>query len=84
MLNNKRAPIYGTELKIVPGIDEGYVPESEVEDTIDIAKATVVTSKVKNDPHNRHKIVLDIDLRTKLLESSTPGHYHLYIDKEIP
>lgn len=31
-----------------------------------------------------HKLVLDIDLPAKLIPSTTPDHYHLYIDKEIP
>lgn len=30
-----------------------------------------------------HKPVLDIDLPAKLIESSRPGHYHLFIDKEM-
>lgn len=29
---------------------------------------------------NRHAILLDIDYPAYLLESSTPGHYHLYLD----
>ena len=30
---------------------------------------------------NLHRIVLDIDMPAFLVESSTPGHYHLVIDK---
>lgn len=30
-----------------------------------------------------HKPVLDIDMDCVLLESSTPGHHHLFIDKEM-
>lgn len=30
-----------------------------------------------------HAPVLDIDLPCKLVESSTPGHFHLFIDKAI-
>lgn len=31
----------------------------------------------------KHKILLDIDFPVFAVESSTPGHYHLYLDKEI-
>lgn len=31
-----------------------------------------------------HKPVLDIDFPAALLPSSTTGHYHLYLDKEVP
>lgn len=31
---------------------------------------------------NRHTVVLDIDHQAHLVESSTPGHYHLYV--EVP
>ena len=31
----------------------------------------------------KHKVLLDIDLPCSLIESTTPGHYHLYIDKTL-
>ena len=31
-----------------------------------------------------HKVVLDIDFPAKLIPSSTPGHFHLYVDCPIP
>lgn len=31
-----------------------------------------------------HMPAIDIDFPCELVESSTPGHYHLYVDKEIP
>lgn len=31
-----------------------------------------------------HKPVLDIDMPVKVIPSSTEGHFHLYIDKEMP
>lgn len=30
----------------------------------------------------KHAPALDLDVPTRLIESSTPGHYHLYIDVE--
>lgn len=40
--------------------------------------ANVISSKIAGT--NRHTVVLDIDHPTYLLKSSTPGHYHLFID----
>ncbi len=31
-----------------------------------------------------HRVVLDLDLDTVLVASSSPGHYHLVIDKALP
>ena len=54
------------------------------------ADATVVTSEVcdaegrnQYEPRGTHKPVLDIDLPVKLIPSSTEGHFHLFIDKEM-
>lgn len=33
---------------------------------------------------NVHRPVLDIDFPVKLVPSSTEGHFHLYLDKEMP
>jgi hypothetical protein len=32
---------------------------------------------------NKHLFVLDLDCEAWLLQSKTPGHYHLIIDKEL-
>lgn len=59
----------------------------------EIDTANVVNSVVEDswpDPENRwpekakHKPVLDIDFPVKVVESSTPGHHHVFIDKELP
>lgn len=43
-----------------------------------------VVSSLNNDllgpDAGRHKVVIDIDHPTYLVRSSTPGHYHLYVD----
>lgn len=49
----------------------------------DIDKANVISSinhraSANGVPH--HALVLDIDMPTWLMPSTTPGHYHLYID----
>ena len=55
--------------------------------TTDLDKAHVTTSMVAGsgvgDRGVMHKVVLDIDMPAVLLESSTPGHHHLYIDHEM-
>jgi len=40
-----------------------------------------MTSKVLGS--EMHKPVLDIDLPVMVLPSTTPGHFHLFIDKEV-
>lgn len=45
-------------------------------------RANVATSEVK-DAVNTHKLLVDIDFPCKLIPSSTPGHFHLFIDKMI-
>jgi len=71
-------PILGQALMVVPGIDAGYVPADLYRETADIDEATVITSLTPKS--GRHKIVLDIDHPAQLIPSSTPGHFHLYID----
>jgi len=34
--------------------------------------------------YSRHRPILDIDFEAVLVESSTEGHYHLYLDKLMP
>lgn len=51
-----------------------------------IEKANLITSKTERYPYGveYHRPVLDIDFPAELIPSSTPGHYHLYLDKQIP
>lgn len=67
-----------------------YTDAEEIE-TTDIEKAQAVTSRVAEprawlgpDDAPRHRVVLDIDMEAELIPSSTPGHYHLYLDHELP
>lgn len=50
-------------------------------------RANVVLSKVEPASAwadmNLHKPLIDIDMPAKLIPSSTPGHFHLYIDKTM-
>lgn len=62
------------------------------EKVADIERANLITSIVVIDIdlpvklaafQSTHKVVIDIDLPVKVVASSTPGHFHLYIDKEM-
>ncbi len=50
--------------------------------TAEITESNVVTSRLKDIDH--HKVVIDLDMDAALIPSSTPGHYHLIIDKTMP
>lgn len=49
-------------------------------ETGQLDEAKLLGSRVDKD---RHIIALDLDMPAALVPSSTPGHYHLYIDHEI-
>lgn len=58
-------------------VDSGYTAdEVPVEE---IHRANIVTSKIAGTAW--HKPVLDIDLPVTVIPSSTPGHFHLVIDR---
>jgi hypothetical protein len=43
--------------------------------------SNLISSEIKGT--TRHRILLDIDFPAALIPSSTPGHSHLYIDKQL-
>jgi hypothetical protein len=48
------------------------------------AEADLVTSLLREEFNTTtHAPVIDLDLPCRLVESGTPGHYHLYIDKAV-
>lgn len=62
-----------------------YVNESR-EVVASLEGANAVTSRTEDSllkMDGRHKPVLDIDFPAKLIESSSEGHFHLYLDKEL-
>lgn len=63
--------------------DDGYDVEPWQERPID--QANMITSRVDGSSYGirYHRPLLDIDFEAQLLPSSTPGHYHLYLDKQI-
>lgn len=54
--------------------------EQRITPAMNREEANLVSSEVGG---GMHMPAIDIDLPCKLIESSTPGHYHLYIDKEL-
>lgn len=73
-------PFPGQELRSVDFGDSDYDTTSQRAD--DVEDANLVTSKVAGRVF-RHKPVLDIDFPAQLVPSSTPGHFHLFLDKEM-
>lgn len=60
--------------------------EGAGEPTDDLNKAEVVTSRIDTPDDeftDHHRPFLDIDFPVAVLPSSTEGHHHLYIDKEM-
>ena len=65
----------------VSGRDDDEYEGTRHDEADDIKDAHVITS---HDPTTgMHRPILDIDLPAALIPSSTPGHYHLYIDKPM-
>jgi hypothetical protein len=63
--------------------DSCTLDDSHVDDgrkLVSESEANLVSSRLVND---MHAPAIDIDLPCKLIESSTPGHFHLYIEKEM-
>lgn len=70
---------------------DGDVYEEAAQQAVEAAEANVVTSLAADnsadvflDVEAMHYPVLDIDLPCELVPSSTPGHFHLYIDHPVP
>lgn len=70
---------------------DSYAPIPKTDITTDPEEAVVVTSVVgtpegsytEGNVGDRHKLIIDVDFPVYAVPSSTPGHSHLYIDKEI-
>lgn len=66
--------------------DPGDVKEDDYTgehvDSDDITEAHVILSQ--DIDTSLHRPILDIDFPVHIEESSTPGHFHLYLDKPMP
>jgi hypothetical protein len=64
----------------VLSVDDGYgIYNKEVRREVPAIRANLVTSTMRHD-RKRHAPVLDIDVPHLVVDSSTPGHSHIYID----
>lgn len=70
---------FGASFKAPAQIPDSYTP-TELESCSDERDANLVSSLL---PNGNHAPVIDIDLPCRLVASKTPGHFHLYIDKEM-
>jgi hypothetical protein len=63
-------------------VNDGYSTyQTEVREPCGESVAQVVTSLIRfHDGKHKHAPVLDIDVPSEWVPSSTPGHAHLYID----
>jgi hypothetical protein len=56
-----------------------------VTDNVELNKANAISSEIRQGNNvGEHLIVLDIDHDACLVPSSTPGHWHLIINKALP
>lgn len=78
---DQKHPFPGNVLMRVDKMDE-YDDETRtpVEDTAD---ANVVSSHFGGVRSDFHRPVLDIDFPAALVPSTTPGHFHLYLDRAL-
>ena len=79
----RELPLEGQVLQTVDLMTDNYGGADGRYATSDPDKAYVITSEIDGGPR-RHRPVLDIDLPARLIPSTTPGHFHLYLDIEIP
>lgn len=86
-MTSRELPLPGNVLQTVVNLDT-YAGNSGRYDTRDPEAAQVTTSMVEAPcqcvGHRMHRPVLDLDLPAKLVPSSTPGHWHLYLDVAVP
>lgn len=59
--------------------DRGYGGRQRVDERCVAADANIITSEVQHS--SMHAPVLDVDMPCALVPSSTPGHFHLFIER---
>ena len=74
-------PFPGNVLMRVDRMDD-YEDETRTP-VVDTPDANVVSSHFGGVNSDLHRPVLDIDFPCAAIPSTTPGHYHLYLDKAI-
>lgn len=74
-------PVLPRELYIGE-VPEDYNDIGDLTPTDDMNEAHVLSSEIKGTT-NMHAPVLDIDFPARLYPSSSPEHYHLYLDRAM-
>lgn len=67
----------------VEDIEDAHVITSRVAGQRPPRDAAGLNDPTVNEQEMLHKVVVDIDMPARLVPSSTPGHFHLYIDHEM-
>lgn len=75
------SPMPGQVYQSVPTFDS-YEAQDGRFATTNLDEAQVITSMVAG-VSGKHKLIIDLDLSAQLIPSSTPGHFHLYVDHVI-
>ena len=91
-MRKREHPFPGNIMQTAGTFDANYGAEEVRFFTDDLDAAAVLTSIVADEmPEVRpltgypmHRPVLDLDFPAQLIPSSTPGHFHLYLDVKIP
>jgi hypothetical protein len=86
MSKKRTSPMPGQIYQTVEDLDS-YEASAGRFATKKLKEAQVITSVVDKAEVGfgpTHKLIIDLDLPAQLIPSSTPGHFHLYVDKEIP
>lgn len=78
-----RVPVFDDPEVVAAGLADDDYDAAHVY-TTELDAAHVVTSQAKNDVPGYHRPVLDLDFPAALIPSTTPGHFHLYLDKPMP
>lgn len=65
------------------GMDVPYDAMQDKKEVTTVLEANLIGSRTDTVGH-MHMPVLDIDFEADLVPSKTPGHYHLYLHKEVP
>lgn len=88
-LRERRVPLAGQMLAYADFTSTEY-DGNDHEGVADIERANLITSIVEAGGLSRlgggfasHKVVIDVDLPVTVVESTTPGHCHLFVDKAM-
>lgn len=83
LLNRLKVYAVNWKFSLVPTENVEYEPGTDRGVVDHINDANVVSSELKSvwgEGEKRHAVLLDIDYPAYLIPSSSPNHYHLYLD----